>query len=129
MKHFSSVLLSALLAVCTASTRAGETYTLTVENAANQTGESAQSITLNQGDTAQLKFTFPSFRGTAVLPSLVATIGGKEFVIPTTRPKDTANTPELEINPIVLAGPAVIKLRIGGAGMAATSAFSTIEVN
>lgn len=108
--------LLAASALILTSAPAGEFFTLIAENAAN-TAAFSSSITLLEGDSAELKY------ATQQLTQLwmVATIQGKEFSMPAIMDSNTV--------PVKIAGPALIKMRIGFDGWGgAGKALATIEV-
>lgn len=124
--------LFAIVIALPLAANAGEHVTLTAENSAGNAVDSSP-ITLNPGDTAELKFAhhlrFRSTGDTWILRMVVST-GGKEYEIPAvSTAQTTGGTYTYSINPIKIAGPAVIKMRVGDGGATpAGSGFSTLEV-
>jgi hypothetical protein len=116
--------LLAASALILTSAPAGEFFTLVAENAVDTVAFSS-SITLVKGDTAELKYVNDS-RGSG---AMVVSTEGKEFnLAPTFVDK--------RVVPIVVAGPATIKMRSGfdlsglpaGVLSQAGRVFATIEV-
>ena len=126
-----TLLLALALTATALPSIAGEHYTLISENQQNQIGES-ESITLNQGDTAELQFAHytngtpePNFFRVAIAAA------GKSFEVTAIREraKEAFGT-TYETNPVKVAGPAVIKMKIGyDANAAPSKGIATIEVN
>jgi hypothetical protein len=87
---------------------------LLAENASGQEGYS-EAITLDQGESAKLLYGSPNFSA-----KLSCVIGTKTFELSCFK----AGT--WDINPLVIAGPATIKLKSGGAGSAAGTGFVTL---
>lgn len=100
----SSLILAVLCAALTTA-GAGEKTTLLVTSATSGFADSTTSITLNQGDALELSYASVVSNGMY----LVVTIGGRELALPSliTSPAGTIT------NPVKIAGPAVIKARIG----------------
>jgi hypothetical protein len=126
--------LFAALAVLIAPLHAGESVTLVAENAQNQTSES-QSITLEKGESAELKFTGqPSNiqRVDTDFMRLALTVGGKNFEVPALSMRvygPTNSDAVYETTPFKIAGPAVVKLRIGrNTGAPVAVGFATFDV-
>jgi hypothetical protein len=128
-----AILIALTLSAANLAAQAGEHYNLVVANPQNQQVDS-DSITLNQGDTAELKFAHhPAFRasGNSWLLRMVVNAGGQEHEIPSVNITPIAGGGySCAVNPVKVAGPAVIKMRIGDTGnTGAASGFATVEVN
>ena len=101
----SRILFSgAVLLAAISSTFAGEKMSLTVSSASNSFTDSAP-ITLAQGESLELLFSNTVSSGLY----LVATIGGKDLAVPTMVSGPNGNM----TNPVKIAGPATVKVRIG----------------
>ena len=95
--------------------RAGEKVTLVVETPGSQYGYS-QTLTLNQGESAEL------VTSTGYVLRVLANIQGKDF--------DLSPTNGITSARLVIAGPAVIKLRISDPVVPeAFSGFATFDVH
>jgi hypothetical protein len=115
-----------ILIIALAQLSFGENLTLVASGTGAQAGYS-QSITLNQGDSARLLFgKQPGNYGA----SIECSIDSKSFELPLlVRTAGTTTTDILGVNPVVIAGPATIILKIGPLGSAGNgSAFATFEV-
>lgn len=111
--------------------QAGEHITLTVQSQAAQAAFSDATISLNQGDTAELVFCSyvvddvlgPSF------VSIATTVSGKPFTVPVARLTSKSNAgAAYELNRVKVSGPATLRLRMEPAAPQ-RSEFATIEVN
>jgi hypothetical protein len=122
------------LALAAANSKAGEHYTLVAQNQQNQQTDT-ESITLNQGDTAELTYSswIPEGISGPIHFRMLVTVGGKTLEIPSLRErsKNSSSDVTYETNPVKVAGPAVLKMRLGlnGGGIPASTAFATVEVN
>ena len=106
-------LVFGVLALCGVK---GEDLNLLAENASGQEGVS-ETITLGQGESAKLLYGSPGFNA-----KLHCVIGPKTFELSCFK----AGT--WDINPLVIAGPATIKLKSGGFSSAAGSGFVTLGI-
>jgi hypothetical protein len=110
--------LAILLAFLTAAA-ADEKVTLIAKNTANTAGQS-EILTLGVGDSAQFEYGGGSSTG-PLNTSGIATIAGTDFtfsIFTTTSSR-----------PLSVAGPATIKLTVGGAGSESGAAFATFNVH
>lgn len=119
MKIRSLILAGAVLCAAVTTIDAGEKITLMVTSVSGGFADSATTITLNQGDSLELSYASPVTNGMY----LVVTIGGKELALQTLITGSVGTI----TNPVKLAGPAVIKARIGPTTPAQTG-LMTVEV-
>lgn len=112
LHHAISVIGALLCAVL--HSRAGEKVTLVAESPPSQIGYS-EPLTLDQGESAEL-----SFNSASPFLAFSVTIGGREFVV---------TQSSAAVRPITVAGPAVIKLRVGNSTNSnAENAFAVFDV-
>ena len=85
-------------------------------------GAPSQTITLQAGDCAELKYAFSSLQGF----NLIVSVGGTTALIPTTRTLEPV--PERVVNPVKLSGPCSFYCSAGTNGVALAT-FSITRAN
>lgn len=119
MRTYSFIFMGFCLLHPAADLAAGERITLMATSKSSGFSDSAQSVTLGAGDSVSVLFAGPVSSGFY----FIVTIDGKELAFTS---RVTVNG-ESQTNPVIIAGPAVVKARIGPSTPSLTG-LMTLEV-